>query len=120
MAAAGGGGVGSMGPGPGPRPGTPLGEEAAVAAAPPDRPAAPAGPEPRRKRRRVWGHSPPAGSGWSPSSRSRRRLPLPHSRSVLAPAQPCPGPAASRGTVPSWCPALPSSREPGQGPADPK
>ncbi|XP_068059523.1 tubulin polyglutamylase TTLL13-like isoform X2 [Anomalospiza imberbis] len=48
MAAAGGGGGGSTGPGP--FPGTPPGEEAAIAAAPPDRPAAPAGPEPRRKR----------------------------------------------------------------------
>ncbi|XP_041320948.1 neugrin isoform X1 [Pyrgilauda ruficollis] len=48
MAAAGGADGGSMGPGP--SPGTPPGEEAAIAAAPPDRPAAPAGPEPRRKR----------------------------------------------------------------------
>ncbi|XP_053810287.1 tubulin polyglutamylase TTLL13-like isoform X3 [Vidua chalybeata] len=45
MAAAGGGSTG-----PGPSPGTPPGEEAAIAAASPDRPAAPAGPEPRRKR----------------------------------------------------------------------
>ncbi|XP_041275008.1 tubulin polyglutamylase TTLL6 isoform X2 [Onychostruthus taczanowskii] len=48
MAAAGGADGGSMGPGPSPA--TPPGEEAAIAAAPPDRPAAPAGPEPRRKR----------------------------------------------------------------------
>ncbi|XP_033372798.1 neugrin isoform X4 [Parus major] len=48
MAAADGGGGGNMGPGP--PPGTPPGEEAAGAAALPDRPAAPTGPEPRRKR----------------------------------------------------------------------
>nr|XP_041574368.1 neugrin isoform X4 [Taeniopygia guttata] len=46
MAAAGGGGS----TGPGPSPGTPPGEEEASDAAPPDRPAAPAAPEPRRKR----------------------------------------------------------------------
>ncbi|XP_072790104.1 tubulin polyglutamylase TTLL13 [Taeniopygia guttata] len=46
MAAAGGGGS----TGPGPSPGTSPGEEEASDAAPPDRPAAPAAPEPRRKR----------------------------------------------------------------------
>ncbi|CAN8187256.1 unnamed protein product [Coccothraustes coccothraustes] len=48
MAAAGGGGRGSVGPGPSPE--TPPSEEAPIATAPPRRPAAPAGPEPRRKR----------------------------------------------------------------------
>lgn len=82
MAAAGGDGGGNIGPGPCPE--SPPGEEEAVAAAPPDRPAAPAGPEPRRKRRRVRGHGAPAGSGW-------RRLPLPPWRSV--PPQPSGAPA---------------------------
>ncbi|XP_056355705.1 uncharacterized protein LOC130257325 [Oenanthe melanoleuca] len=76
MAAAGDDGGGNVGPGP--PPGSPPGAEAAVAAPPSDRPAAPAGPEPRRKRRRVPGRSPPAGSGWSPSS---RRLSWSRSRS---------------------------------------
>lgn len=63
MAAAGGSGRGSVGPGPSPE--TPPSEGAPIAAAPRYRPAAPAGPEPRRKRRRVWGRSPrqgPAGA----------------------------------------------------------
>ncbi|XP_059714828.1 uncharacterized protein LOC132333580 [Haemorhous mexicanus] len=110
MAAAGGGGRGSVGLGPSPE--TPPSEEAPIAAAPPGRPAAPAGPEPRRKRRRVWGRSPrqgPAGARPATPGVASRCLTGARSR-----------PQPSRGTVPRRCPALPSPREPVRGPADPK